>query len=172
MICYNCKSQIDDDSAFCDQCGKRVYICPSCRIPGKGEGKRCGKCGTPLVAAGALTGASVANPQGPSPRPGGSTPPPPQGPTKLRNREMNLTLDLMDGALIGRVEGPYARLLGPLKFISARHATLRKDGDRWIIADVGSRNGTAVNGQWCYSPLPFAKGDTVRLGNSYDFIAE
>lgn len=158
MNCYNCKAQIDDDSHYCDQCGERIYICPKCNTPGKGEGKCCSRCGTPLVAAG-----TQQNP----------APPSSSGPTRLVCREMmNLTIDLADGALIGRVEGPYASKLSPLKFISARHATLRKDGDRWIIADVGSRNGTAVNGQWCYSPLPFGKGDTVRLGNAYDFIAE
>ncbi|MDE5881261.1 MAG: FHA domain-containing protein, partial [Muribaculaceae bacterium] len=54
---------------------------------------------------------------------------------------------------------------------SASHATLKKEGDHWIIADVGSRNGTAVNGKWCFSPLPFRKGDIVRIGNFYDFRA-
>lgn len=157
MNCYNCKAQIDDDSLYCDQCGERIYLCPGCRIPGKGEGKRCGKCGTALVAAG-----TSAQEQ-----------PKPAAPTRLVCHEMaDLTLDLTDGALIGRAEGPYASKLASLKFISARHATLKKDGDRWIIADVGSRNGTAVNGQWCFSPLPFGRGDIVRIGNSYDFIAE
>lgn len=96
----------------------------------------------------------------------------PEAPSRLVCREFNVTLDLKDGALIGRVEGPYASRLSTFKFISARHAMLTRDGSQWIIADVGSRNGTAVNGKWCYTPLPFRKGDTVRLGNFYDFIAE
>ncbi|MDE5791189.1 MAG: FHA domain-containing protein [Muribaculaceae bacterium] len=77
-----------------------------------------------------------------------------------------------DEALIGRVEGPYAPKLGRLQFVSARHARLTREGDHWIIADVGSRNGTAVNGEWCFSPLPFKTGDVVRIANFYDFIAE
>lgn len=149
MKCYNCKSEIEDDSLFCDQCGAKIFICPSCRIPGKGEGKMCGKCGRELIDA--------ANPQ---------------PPTRLVCKAENITLNLVDGALIGRVEGMYASQLGRLEYISARHATLKRGSDCWVIEDVGSRNGTAVNGQWCFIPLPFRKGDVVRIANFYDFVAE
>lgn len=93
-------------------------------------------------------------------------------PTRLICREMGLTIILSEGLLLGRVEGPYAHMLSPLKYLSARHASILRDFKGWIIADEGSRNGTAVNGQWAYSPLHFGMGDTVRLANSYDFIAE
>lgn len=155
MKCFICKSEIEDDSLFCDQCGAKIFICPDCRIPGKGEGKRCGKCGHPLVEASEL-----------------SSPVEPQLPTKLVCSAEGITLNLVDGALIGRVEGMYAAQLARLDYISARHASLTRSGDCWVIADVGSRNGTAVNGQWCYTPLQFRKGDVVRIANYYDFIAE
>lgn len=108
---------------------------------------------------------------------GGDNPEPPSSTTdtpaqRLVCRAENVVLELKDGALIGRVEGPYASRLSGLKYISARHAVITRSGDHWIITDVGSRNGTAVNGKWCYTPLPFRKGDTVRIGNFYDFIAE
>ncbi|MDE6410555.1 MAG: FHA domain-containing protein [Muribaculaceae bacterium] len=171
MKCYKCKQEIDSDSLYCDQCGEKLYICPDCHIPGKGEGKRCGKCGKPLVAASELRDSSVATP---TQEPASPTPPEPtpKAPVRLVCRAENITLDLMDGALIGRVEGPYAPKLGRLQFVSARHARLTREGDHWIIADVGSRNGTAVNGEWCFSPLPFKTGDVVRIANFYDFIAE
>lgn len=155
MKCYNCKSEIEDDSWFCDQCGAKLYICPDCRIPGKGVGKRCGKCGKPLVEAKSLAQKSVES----------------EAPTMLVCDAQNVTLQLVDGALIGRVYGLYSSQLAGLQFISASHATLKKEGDHWIITDVGSRNGTAVNGKWCFSPLPFRKGDIVRIGNFYDFRA-
>lgn len=160
MKCYDCKSEIEDDSWYCDQCGVKLYVCPDCRIPGKGEGKRCGKCGKPLVDAESLAKK-------------GMKPEVPVNalPTKLVCDAQNITLELIDGALIGRVYGPYASQLSGLQFISANHATLKKGDDHWIIADVGSRNGTAVNGQWCCSPLPFRKGDIVRIANFYDFRA-
>lgn len=166
MKCYDCKCEIDNDSLFCDQCGVKIYICPECRVPGKGAGKRCGRCGRPLVAASDLSGVSP-QPQRPLAQPRQA-----ERPQRLVCRAEGVTLLLADGAMIGRVEGQYAHLLAHLKFISARHAILTMKDDHWIITDVGSRNGTAVNGQWCYNPLPFRKGDTVRIGNFYDFIAE
>lgn len=152
MKCYNCKSEIDNDSLYCDQCGQQIFICPDCHIPGKGEGKRCGQCGQALVAA---TEAAAA----------------PQGARCLVCDALGISLTLTDGLVLGRIEGPYAAVLAPLKFLSARHALIRREGEQWIIADEGSRNGTAVNGKWCFTPLPFTIGDTVRLANSYDFIA-
>lgn len=175
MKCYHCKSEIDNDSLYCDQCGERIYICPKCGIAGKGEGKRCGQCGTQLVAAGSDIRQTQTQSQPQNRQSQAQYRAQTQtvtAPTRLVCRSEGIALVLTDGAMIGRVEGPYAAQLAHLKFISARHATLKKDGLRWIIADVGSRNGTAVNGQWCYSPLPFGKGDTVRIANAYDFIAE
>lgn len=168
MKCFECKADIDDDSLFCDQCGTKIYLCPHCRVPGKGEGKRCGLCGKKLVAAEALT-------SGNSPQDAGQTvqePPRAQCPTRLVCRAERITLNLQNGAVLGRLEGPYQRDLGRLEYISARHAQVWQEADHWILSDLGSRNGSAVNGQWCYNPLPFRTGDTVRLANYYDFIAE
>ncbi len=168
MKCFECKADIEDDSLFCDQCGAKIYLCPDCRVPGKGEGKRCGLCGKKLVAADALT-------SGNSPQDAGQTvqePPCAQCPTRLVCRAERITLNLQNGAVLGRLEGPYQRDLGRLEYISARHAQVWQEADHWILSDLGSRNGSAVNGQWCYNPLPFRTGDTVRLANYYDFIAE
>ncbi len=168
MKCFECKADIEDDSLFCDQCGAKIYLCPDCRVPGKGEGKRCGLCGKKLVAADALTSSN-------SPQDAGQTvqePPRAQCPTRLVCRSERITLNLQNGAVLGRLEGPYQRDLGRLEYISARHAQVWQEADHWILSDLGSRNGSAVNGQWCYNPLPFRTGDTVRLANYYDFIAE
>lgn len=186
MKCFICKNEIEDDSLFCDQCGAKIFLCPDCHIPGKGEGKRCGKCGKMLVDAATLTITQVAEtprlskpePVTPTPEPEKPTPAPGAPiysgnlPTRLVCRAEGVTLNLVDGALIGRVEGMYASQLARLDYVSARHASLTRRDDCWVIADVGSRNGTAVNGQWCYTPLQFRKGDVVRIANYYDFIAE
>lgn len=163
MKCHNCKSSIDDDSWFCDQCGTRIYLCPECHIPGKGEGKRCGMCGSKLTPAEKLAEAKDCASRQPRK---------PVAATKLICRQENIILHLQNGAVLGRLEGPYQAMLSQLEYVSARHAQLWAEGDRWIICDLGSRNGTAVNGQWCYNPLPFRVGDTVRLANFYDFVAE
>ena len=162
MKCFDCKAIIDDDSWYCDQCGTKIYICPDCHIPGKGEGKRCGQCGKRLVAAEDL------EVRGKS----GEVRDVKSAPTRLVCRAEGITLHLQNGAVLGRLEGPYQKDLGRLEYMSARHAQIWKEDDHWILSDLGSRNGSAVNGQWCYNPLPFSIGDTVRLANSYDFIAE
>lgn len=174
MKCYNCKQEIDNDSLFCDQCGQQVFICPDCHIPGKGAGKRCSQCGKPLVAASDLPQSSPhqAHKQAPHTAPAQQAPQTPLEPSRIVSREMGLTINLSDNLVIGRLEGPYALMLAPLKYLSARHASFHRSGSGWIIRDEGSRNGTAVNGKWCYSPLSFQIGDTIRLGDSYDFIVE
>ena len=48
MICSHCKSDIDNDSLHCDQCGKELFICSGCGKPGKG--KNCVECGSPLFS--------------------------------------------------------------------------------------------------------------------------
>lgn len=54
------------------------------------------------------------------------------------------------------------------KVVSGRHAELRfRDAEAaWIAVDLGSRNGTYVNGRRITGPTPLALGDVVRLGES------
>lgn len=174
MKCFECKADIEDDSLFCDQCGTKIYLCPDCRVPGKGEGKRCGLCGKKLVAADTIASAGPAQDTDSQRDTGRQAQEAPhaQCPTRLVCRSERITLNLQNGAVLGRLEGPYQRDLGRLEYISARHAQVWQEADHWILSDLGSRNGSAVNGQWCYNPLPFRIGDTVRLANYYDFIAE
>jgi hypothetical protein len=49
--------------------------------------------------------------------------------------------------------------------VSARHAELEHDEDGWLIRDLGSRNGTRVNG-WLVSERRLLPGDTVTLGST------
>lgn len=175
MKCYNCKSQIEDDSWYCDQCGTQIFLCPDCHTPGKGEGKRCGMCGRKLVSAESLAG-DQAQPEQHIPHQQSqhqqNQQKQPVCPSRLVCRKENIVINLRNGAVLGRLEGPYQKDLGRLEYISARHAQVWQEGDHWILSDLGSRNGSAVNGEWCYNPLPFRIGDTVRLANYYDFLVE
>jgi len=85
---------------------------------------------------------------------------------------MQTRLQLMDGALIGREQGNYHPQLAMFRYVSGLHAQLRLTSGQWTITDLGSRNGTRVNGIPCTPTLPFGKGDIVRLANFYDFIVE
>ena len=47
--------------------------------------------------------------------------------------------------------------------ISRRHAMLTRDGDRVVITDLGSTNGTYVNGRWI-TQAEVLPGDRLQLG--------
>ena len=75
-----------------------------------------------------------------------------------------ITLD--DELMIGRAESGEGRL-GNDPELSRRHARVFRDGQgRWSIEDLGSANGTFVNGVRISEPRPLQVGDAVRLGRT------
>jgi len=53
------------------------------------------------------------------------------------------------------------------RYVSTHHARLRWDGDQWRIEDLGSRNGTHVDGRVCAPGKGYAVpiGATVEVGD-------
>lgn len=49
--------------------------------------------------------------------------------------------------------------------ISRKHATLKKNGKGWVLADLESYNGSYVNGARVAGEHPLAHGDIVQLGD-------
>jgi hypothetical protein len=48
--------------------------------------------------------------------------------------------------------------------VSRWHATLQRDADGWLLADLGSTNGTRLNGWRVNGPIPVRAGDLVSFG--------
>jgi hypothetical protein len=65
--------------------------------------------------------------------------------------------------LIGRSHGCDIVLIDPS--ISRCHADLRRDGGQWILRDLQSTNGIAVNGRMV-AEARLAPGDQITLGRS------
>jgi pSer/pThr/pTyr-binding forkhead associated (FHA) protein len=64
---------------------------------------------------------------------------------------------------IGRLETNSIRLTD--RNVSRNHATLRKDGQDWILKDLQSYNGTYVNGARVVGEQPINSGDIIQLGD-------
>ena len=52
----------------------------------------------------------------------------------------------------------------PDKTISRRHAALRIEGETAVVEDLGSRNGTYVNGARIADPTRLREGDSLQMG--------
>jgi pSer/pThr/pTyr-binding forkhead associated (FHA) protein len=72
--------------------------------------------------------------------------------------------DLSDGALLGRGDAADIRLEDT--FASSQHARLVPQGDVMVIEDLGSTNGTYLNGEPLRGPQPLHVGDSIRIGDS------
>jgi hypothetical protein len=66
--------------------------------------------------------------------------------------------------VVGRGSDADIRLDDPN--ISRQHMQFQVDGGEWAISDLGSTNGTRVNGQGVRGPTLLRSGDTIELGNS------
>lgn len=66
--------------------------------------------------------------------------------------------------VVGRGREADVRLDDPN--ISRRHVGFRVDGSDWVVEDLGSTNGTRLNGGSLRGPAVLRSGDVVQLGNT------
>ena len=186
IICPNCKEEIDDDSHYCDQCGQALLYCNRCgRV---GMGRRCTHCGGLMVtldeyqqSVGSQTAYSMSVSAGMISQTGASqiTPSergaavPPIGAQglpvlTLYNQNLNIRIQGINGAVIGRRQGPYVQYFEQNMYISGVHAQLKYNGTvGWCIVDKHSSNGTKLN-QHPLQPdveMSLKNGDIVILAN-------
>ena len=72
--------------------------------------------------------------------------------------------DLSDGAVLGR--GDQVDIQLEDSFASTSHARLMPQGDVVVLEDLGSTNGTYLNGEPLRGPQPLHVGDRIRIGDS------
>ena len=165
--CPHCREQIPDDSWFCDQCGKELKWCPECRAPKRGT--ECAACGETLVDAGTYFSGGKSAAKGTADlnnilddlfKDGGFAKHSASA-SCLEGNGWKLTLK--EGQF-GRAGGIWPEL-SAVQYVSGRHGQIRKNGGNWEISDVGSTNGTYVNGAriapgtW----VTLKKGDKVKI---------
>lgn len=185
IICPNCKEEIDDDSHYCDQCGQALLFCSRCgRV---GMGRRCTNCGGLMVSPDEYQQRASQSSLGPSLSTGfvsqgfvssnatsigraEQSPYVPQGVPVLLlyNGALNIRIQGINGAVIGRRQGPYAQFFQNNKYVSGVHAQLKyKAESGWCIADKHSSNGTKLNERQLQPDVDMLlrNGDIVTIAN-------
>jgi FHA domain/Domain of unknown function (DUF1707) len=56
--------------------------------------------------------------------------------------------------------------------VSRRHAQLDRGEDGWLLSDLGSHNGTRVNGWLVREPVPVRPGDVLQFGSAVFVIQD
>lgn len=160
-----------------------MIVCPNCNHREVAGALFCSECGAQLVSMNRLTTQSIGRSSGPLSE---STPPPPVAPsTTAEGIDAVISLYLMDSGqllnLVGRTDFTLGRVadgqpilpdvdLSPYEAfslgVSRLHASLKLVNDRVVITDLGSSNGTRVNGQKIVPHLeyPLNHGDVIALG--------
>jgi pSer/pThr/pTyr-binding forkhead associated (FHA) protein len=77
----------------------------------------------------------------------------------------NLVFELdADSYIIGREAGNEIVIEDPQ--VSRRHATLTRQGATYVLEDIGSTNGTYVNGKRVTAPVLLSNGDMIGLADT------
>lgn len=189
IICPSCKEEIEDDSCYCDQCGKALAYCERCgRV---GIGRRCTSCGGMMLLADEFKqrqetsnvsmsvsmrqmsmrgvsqrSVSVSQRGGISGSPVMGAGAPPQ--LQLFNDSLGIRIVGINGAVIGRKQGPYMHFFKTQAYVSGAHAQLLfRPESGWCIADRGSSNGTKLNDHRLQPDVEMSikNGDIVTIAN-------
>ncbi len=67
---------------------------------------------------------------------------------------------------IGRDDALAAACITLDRYISRKHARVRQEGDRLVLEDLASRNGTRVGGQAVTSQTTIAPGERFIIGRT------
>lgn len=81
-----------------------------------------------------------------------------QGPREL----MNVSLPVTGPIVVGR--SPGADIVIGDDFVSGRHMRVVPEGDTIVAEDLGSTNGTLLNGRKLVQPTRLAAGDAIDIG--------
>ena len=191
IICPNCKEEIDDNSRFCDQCGQALHYCSRCgRV---GLGRRCTNCGGMMTSAEEIqrqhnytvsqtafaSSVSMGISHNSTSQGGHLTQPPSmrvapvpmpktQAKLLLSNESLGINIEGVNGAVIGRRQGPYIQYFQTNMYVSGVHAQLKFNmGSGWSITDKHSSNGTKLNGHPIQpdAEMSLKDGDIITIAN-------
>jgi hypothetical protein len=129
--------------------------CSNCGATNRTDARHCKICGQALLAAQPAQPTQLVGYGAlPFPAPAG-------GPHLLADDGRIYPLD-QPLVVLGRDESCQVVIDDPR--VSRRHAEIRQQGSNYLLADLGSSNGTFVNGQRLVSPVTLQPGERIDLG--------
>jgi hypothetical protein len=194
MNCVFCKSDIENDSFHCDQCGKEILICSKCGKPGKG--KNCIDDGNKLYSPkiGSLkpssnvtqfqnnvslfvqqaSPVSIFNPSPdviPENKPAIISEEASAPTLKLINNHLQIDIEIYNYDIIGRSSGNFSNIFSQFSQISGQHAQfVFESSSGWSIKDLNSTNGTAINHSPNWQNVAKIKPHSFELITNNSFI--
>jgi len=75
-----------------------------------------------------------------------------------------------EDVIVGRSSD--AGIAVPDRSMSRRHARVFREGGEWLVEDLGSRNGTLLNGRRITEPTPVGIGTVLRIGSTTVNVTE
>lgn len=190
IICPVCKEEIEEGSHFCDQCGQALLYCNSCGHVG--TSRRCTLCGGLMVSADQINQNMQAMMSSISQATRGfvtniaKNEPIERVPTRINNMveqpqpqngipvitlinlKLNIRIVGINGAILGRRQGPYHDILKQYMYVSGVHAQLiYQHQTGWSIVDKHSSNGTRINNTKLTPDVPtrIKNGDIISIAN-------
>jgi adenylate cyclase len=138
----------------------KMPACPVCNRDLRPEGGRCPFCGADRADGRqeAATSADEATVRGRAAGPPGAAR------LVLLGAAAPAEFLLHDSDVIGRSMQATVRLSDPE--VSRKHSRMERDGHDYLLIDLGSSNGTFVNGQRIAEPTRLREGDEVQIGAS------
>lgn len=191
MECVYCNSDIENDSFHCDQCGKELFVCPTCNRTGKG--KNCIHDGSKLVSPKqqsnpvSSTNAAynnyivqrksqliVESQQISNSSPSGIPI------LRLINNTLKLDIKVKNSSVLGREVGDFIEVFSKYSDVSSKHLIFDYDtATGWTVTDTGSNGkgstfGTKVNKtpNWNNIDKLIPNEPTLLLDNTYLLIAD
>lgn len=186
IVCPFCKEEIVDGSRYCDQCGNPLSYCHQCGHVGMG--KRCTRCGGLMVSAAeyesvsqhtvmsnGASSHSMRQTAGNAAASSHVTPDDVMMPDDvimpqlmLVNNSLNICIQGINGAILGRRQGPYRQMFERNLYVSGIHAQLfYTQNNGWCVMDKNSSNGTMLNNRRLRpdSGVRLNNGDVLVLAN-------
>lgn len=144
-----------------------MFICPRCQTPNPPDKRFCSTCGYALTPA-----------PPPAPAPPGASAPPGTAVLLARFPGGHVERHPLARPFMHLGRGPDNDIVVNFPTVSTRHLRLETAAGRLQVMDLGSLNGTQVNGRFLApnTPSPLQPGDVLRIGdlqgNSVSLVLE